>query len=81
MLRYSHAIKHWKGNDFNKTLQARIYGGGGGVQRVQTPALSRYSPNCALKFLNQFTRNALKNQFKKRKNPLKHLKNTVKGFF
>ena len=55
--------------------------GGGRVQGVRTPALSRYSPNCALKLLNQFRRNALKNQFKRPKNPLKHLKNTVKVFF
>ena len=37
-------------------------------QGFRTPARFRYSPNCAFKFLNQFRRNALKNQFKKRKN-------------
>ena len=35
------------------------------------PSLFRYSPNCALKFLYEFRRNALKNQFKKPKNPSK----------
>ena len=50
-----------------------------GVQGFRTPALFRYSPNCALKFSNQFRRKALKNQFK---NPLKlYLKNTVKICF
>ena len=49
----------------------------GGVQRVRTPALFRYSPNCALKFLNQFRRNALKNQFRKRKNPSKRCTNSI----
>ena len=34
----------------------------GGVQGVQTPALFPYSPNYALKFLNQFRGNALKNK-------------------
>ena len=52
-------------------------GGGGVVQGVRTPALCRYSPNCALKFLNQFRRNALKNQFKKRKNPSKRCTNSI----
>ena len=52
-------------------------GGGGGVQGVRTPALFRYSPNCALKFLNQFRRNALKYQFKKRKNPSKRCTNSI----
>ena len=47
------------------------WGGGGGVQGVRTPALFSYKLNCALKFLDQFRRNALKNQFKKRKNPSK----------
>ena len=36
----------------------------GGVQGIRTPALFRYKPNCALKFLDQFRRNALKNRFK-----------------
>ena len=40
-----------------------------GVQGVRTPALFLYGPNGALKFLTQFRRNALKNQFKKQKNP------------
>ena len=50
---------------------------GGGVQGVRTPALFRYSPNCALKFLNQFRRNALKNRFRKRKNPSKQCTNSI----
>ena len=52
-------------------------GGGGGGKGVQTPALFRYSPNCALKFLNRFRRNSLKNQFKKRKNPSKRCINSI----
>ena len=48
-----------------------------GVQGVRTPALFRYSPNCALKFLNQFKRYALKNQSKKRKNPSKRCTNNI----
>ena len=44
---------------------------------VRTPVLSLYSPNCTLKFLNQFRRNALKNQFKKRNNPLKPCTNSI----
>ena len=51
--------------------------GWGGVQGVRTPALFWYSPNCALKFLNQFRRNTLKNQFKKRKNPSKRWTNSI----
>ena len=50
---------------------------GGGLQGVQTPALFRYNPNCALKFLHQFKRNALKNQFKKGKNPSKLCTNNI----
>ena len=46
-----------------------------GVQGVRTSALFQYSPNCALKFLNQFRKNTLKNQFKKRKNPSKRCTN------
>ena len=46
-------------------------GGGSGVQGVRIPALLRYSPIYALKFLNQFRRNTLKSQFKKQKNPSK----------
>ena len=42
-----------------------------------TPSLFRYSPNCTLKFLNQFRKNALKNQFKKRKNPSKRCTNSI----
>ena len=38
-------------------------------QEVRTLAIFWYSPVCDLKFLNQFRRNAFKNQFKKRKNP------------
>ena len=53
----------------------------GGVQGVRTPALFRYSPNCALKFLNQSRRNALKNQFKKRKNPSKRCTNSILSKF
>ena len=45
-------------------MSRRASSGGGGVQGVRTPALFCYNPNCALKFLNQFRRNALKNQFK-----------------
>ena len=52
-------------------------GEGGGVQGIQTPALFRYSLNCALKFLNQFRRSALKNQFKKRENPSKRCTNSI----
>ena len=48
-----------------------------GIQGVRTPALFRYSPNCALKFLNQFRKNPLKNQFIKRKNPLKQCTNSI----
>ena len=48
-----------------------------GVQGVQTPALFQYSPNCALKFLNQFRRNPLKNRFKKRKNPSKRCTSSI----
>ena len=49
----------------------------GGIQRVRTSALFWYSRNCALKFLNQFRRNALKNQFKKRKNLSKRCTNSI----
>ena len=49
----------------------------GGLQEVWTPAIFRYSPNCALKFLNQFSRNALKSLFKKRKNPSKPCTNSI----
>ena len=38
---------------------------------MRTPAIFRYSSNCALKFLNQFRQNTLKNQFKKRRNSSK----------
>ena len=56
--------------DFQKILkyiwlQAGIYGIG---PVVRTSYFFRYIPNCALKFLNQFRRNALKNQFKKKQN-------------
>ena len=54
---------------FNSRYASR----GGG--RVRTPALFRYNSNCAIKFLDQFRRNALKNQFKKRKNPSKRCTN------
>ena len=37
---------------------------GGGFQGVQTPARFWYSPNCALKFVNQLRRNALKISWK-----------------
>ena len=56
---------------------ATLARGEGGVQGVWTPALSRYSPNCALKFLNQFRRNALKNQLKKQNNPSKRCTNNI----
>ena len=49
--------------------------GGRGGERVRTPALFRYNSNCAIKFLDQFRRNALKNQFKKRKKPSKRCTN------
>ena len=49
----------------------------GGVQGIRTTSLYRYSPNFALKFLNQFSRNALKNQFKKQKNPSKRCTNSI----
>ena len=45
----------------NETCKVRR-ASSGGAQGVQTPALFRYSPKFALKFL-------LKNQFKKRMNP------------
>ena len=41
-----------------------LAGEGGGIQGIRIPALLRYKPNCALKFLDQFRRNALKNRFK-----------------
>ena len=44
--------------------------------RYTYTTLFRYSPNCALKFLNQFRRNALKHQFKKRKNPNERIPHT-----
>ena len=47
----------------------------GGVPGIQTPALFQYSPNFALKFLNQFRRNDLKNQFKKQNNASRRLIN------
>ena len=44
----------------------------------QTPLnLFCYNPNCVLKFLDQFRRNALKNQFKKRKNPSKRCTKSI----
>ena len=49
----------------------------GGIQGIRAPALFWYSLNCTLKFLNQFRRNALKNQFKKRKNPSKRSTNSI----
>ena len=52
-------------------------GGGSGGQGVQTSALFRCSPNCVLKFLNQFRRNALKNQLKKQKNSSKRWTNSI----
>ena len=68
----------FSGHGFNShSAGAHLVGGWGGVQGVRTPALFRYSPNCALKFLNQFRRNALKNQFKKRKNPSKRCTNSI----
>ena len=56
---------------------AHLKGWGRGARGVRTPSLFRCSPTCALKFLNQFRRNALKNQFKKRKNPLKRCTNSI----
>ena len=57
----------------------RVGGGGGGPGGLPrfTPALFRYSSNCVLKFLTQFRRNALKNQFKKRKNSSKRCTNGI----
>ena len=55
---------------------AHLAGGGRG-QGVWTPAPFQYSPNCTLKFLNQFRGNALKNQFKKRKKPSKRCTNSI----
>ena len=37
----------------------------------------RDNPNCALEFLDQFRRNALKNQFKKQKKPSKRGTNSI----
>ena len=37
----------------------------------------RDNPNCALKFLDQFRRNALKNKFKKQKKPSKRSTNII----
>ena len=54
-----------------------LAGGGGRVQGVRTPALFRYNPNCAVKFLDQFRRNVLKNQFKKRKNTSKRCTKSI----
>ena len=51
--------------------------GGGGVQGVRTPAFFCYNPNYALKFLDQFRRNVLKKQFKKRKNPSKRCTKSI----
>ena len=51
-------------------------GGGGRRPGVRTPDLFRYNPNCALKFLDQFRRNTLKNQFKKQKKPSKRCTNS-----
>ena len=48
-----------------------------GIERVQTPVLFWYSRNCALEFFNQFRRNALKNQLKKRKNPSKRYTSSI----
>ena len=65
---------------FENTLSGAYLAGSGGegeVQGVRTPALFRYSPNCTLKFLNQFRRNTLKIQFKKRKNPSKRCTNSI----
>ena len=43
----------------------------GGSRGTGPLPIFRYSPNCALKFLNPFKRNALKNQYQKQKNPTK----------
>ena len=55
--------------------QARTYSGG--AQGVQTSAPFLYSPNCVLKFFNQFRRNTLKSQFKKQKNLSKRSTNSI----
>ena len=49
----------------------------GGVQVFQTQAFFRYSPNCVLKFSDQFRGTSLKNQFKKRTNPSKQCTNSL----
>ena len=68
---YNHQSAQW--NIAHITTGAHL----AGVPGVQSPAHFRYSPNCALKFLNQFRRNVLKNQFKKRKNPSKWYSNSI----
>ena len=48
-----------------------------GGRRGPGPALFRYHPNCALKFLDKFRRSALKDQFKKQKRPSKRCTNSI----
>ena len=67
--------KFFKNSFFIAHLRRRS--SNGGFQGVRAPALFQYSPNCALKFLNPFRRNALKNQFKKRNNPLTRSTNSA----
>ena len=57
-------VEHSKENQEN-TICVYRRSSSEAAQGVQTPALFFYIPNCALKFLDQFRRNALKNQFKK----------------
>ena len=54
--------------DVNSRYASSGMGGG-------CPALFRYNSNYAIKFLDQFRRNPLKNQFKKRKKPSKRCTN------
>ena len=58
-------------------LGAHTARGGGGSRGSGLLPFFDTVPNCALKFLNQFGRNTLKNQFKKRKNPSKRCTNSI----
>ena len=76
-----HLVRFWSNKQTKKTRkelkkmmlnQAQAVKTGahlGGECRGSESCPFWFSPNCALKFLNQFRRNTLKNQFKKRKNP------------
>ena len=71
---FKKGFQHWSFLENFRLYQARTQRG---VQEVRNPALFRYNRNCALKLLNQFRRNALKNQFKNRKNPSKRCTNSI----